>query len=42
MTVDVFLRPSATPGELLGGDGSAADPFHSVRTGRWFRSSIQG
>src|SRR5215213_1928582 len=33
MTVDVFVRPSATPGELLGGDGSAANPFHSVRSG---------
>ena len=33
MTVEVFVRPSETPGQLLGGDGSAADPFHSVRTG---------
>jgi hypothetical protein len=33
MMVDVFVRPPATPGELLGGDGSAANPFHSVQKG---------
>jgi hypothetical protein len=33
MTVDVFVRPPATPGELPGGDGSAANPFHSVQKG---------
>ena len=33
MAADVFVRPSAVPGDLEGGDGSAADPFRSVRKG---------
>ena len=33
MASEVFVRPSELPGDLLGGDGSEANPFHSVEAG---------
>jgi len=33
VAAEVFVRPSAVSGDLEGGDGSAADPFRSVRKG---------
>lgn len=33
MPGDVYVRAAATPGDLGGGDGSLADPFHSVEVG---------
>lgn len=33
MDPDVFVRASATPGELGGGDGTEAHPFESVKAG---------
>ncbi len=33
MAIEVFVRPSEVPGDLLGGDGSEANPYHSVQRG---------
>jgi hypothetical protein len=33
MASEVFVRPSEVPGDLLGGDGSEANPFQSVQAG---------